>query len=70
MDRLEIAKGFVGVELRPRRTGFLWWLSVRNWPGELARTMRSLKELVPISMDAKREEGGGDFGRVVAMSLL
>ena len=31
--------------------------------------MRSLKELVPISMDAKREEGGGDFGRVVAMSL-
>lgn len=67
---MEIAKGFVGVGLRPRRTGSLRWLRVRNWPDGLARTMRSLKELVPMSMDAKREEGGGDFGRVVAMSLL
>lgn len=67
---MEIAKGFVGVELRPRRTGSLWWLSVRNWPDGLARTIRSLKEFVPISMDAKREEGGGEFGRAVAMSLL
>lgn len=41
-----------------------------NWPDGLAFTMRSLKELVPMSMVAKREEEGDEFGKVVAMSVF
>ena len=68
---MEIANGVVGFELlRPRRTGCLWLLSVMNWPDGLALTMRSLKELVPMSMVAKREEEGDEVGEVVAISVF
>lgn len=68
---MEIANGIVGFELlRPRRTGCLWLLSVMNWPDGLALTMRSLKELVPMSMVAKRGEEGDEVGEVVAISVF
>lgn len=66
---MEMANGVVGVELRPRRTGSLRWLRVRNLPDVSPWTMRSLKELVPMSMAAKREEDeAGECGRLVPIS--
>lgn len=49
----------------------LRWLRVRNLPDLSALTMRSLKELVPMSTAAKREEDEdevGEGGRLVPMS--
>lgn len=57
-------------ESRPRHTGFLWRSMVRNFPDGSAWTISILKELVPMSIEAKRLLLDGDmvFGLGCAVS--
>lgn len=69
MDWEEIEYGVVAAS-RPRTTGSFLWSITENLPDGSARTMSNLKELVPMSIEAKREygvDGVGEAGRVTAV---
>lgn len=55
---------------RPRTTGSLRWSMVKNLPFGYARAMIILKELVPMSIAANRDEGVGGVGTVEAMGTV